>query len=162
MFRFLCGLIFGLFMGVAAGWWMAPRPEPAELAQWREELATSSEAIRQAFQEKLELLHLTATNIQEELARRGQVVRRAAVDFGHTVADAATDARIVAAIKARYIADPRLSALRISVQCTSGRGFLSGTVDSAEDIGRAVLLAMEADPAVREVTADLKVAPPGR
>ncbi|GIX50182.1 MAG: hypothetical protein KatS3mg132_376 [Limisphaera sp.] len=162
MFRFLCGLIFGLVLGVAAGWWFATRPQPADLAQWKEELATSSEALRQAFQEKLELLHLTATNIQQELARRGRIVRRAAVDFGHTVADATTDARIVAAIKARYIADPRLSALRISVRCTSGQVFLSGTVDSAEDIGRAVLLAMEADPAVREVTADLKVSPPGR
>lgn len=160
MFRFLCGLMTGLILGAAAAWWLGPRLRPQQVAQWRDEWTATGEELRQAFQQKLELLHLTATNIQEELARRGQVVRRAALDFGQTVADAATDARIVAAIKAKYVADPRLSALRISVRSSGGRVWLSGTVNSPDDIGRAILLAMEADSAVREVTADLKVATP--
>lgn len=159
MFRFLCGLMIGVLVGAGVTWWALNRPVPVPVEHWQEELTAAGEELRQAVQAKLALLHLTATNIQEELARRGQVVRRAARDWGQTVVDAATDARIVAAIKARYVADSRLSALRISVRSSEGRVFLSGTVRSAEDIGRAILLALEADPAVREVTADLKVQP---
>jgi osmotically-inducible protein OsmY len=46
--------------------------------------------------------------------------------------------------------------LRISVNCTAGRVTLSGTVSSAEDIGRAMVLAMEVD-GVREVVSTLQV-----
>jgi len=159
MFRFLYGLILGVALGTGVTWWWLQPPEPARLEQWRDDLTATGLGLRDVLQEKLQLLHLTATNIQEELARRGQVVRRAARDLGHQVADAATDARIVAAIKAKYVADPRLSALRISVQCSEGRVTLSGTVDSAEDVGRAVLLAMEADSRVREVVSHLQVKP---
>lgn len=157
MLRFLYGLIVGALLGAGITWWFLAPPEPAQWEQWRDDLTATGLGLRDVLQEKLQLLHLTATNIQEELARRGQVVRRAAQDLGHQVADAAADARIVAAIKARYVADPRLSALRISVQCEGGRVTLSGTVDSAEDIGRAVLLAMEADARVREVVSHLQV-----
>ncbi|HEY9175420.1 MAG TPA: BON domain-containing protein, partial [Verrucomicrobiae bacterium] len=70
--------------------------------------------------------------------------------------DATADARTTAAIKARYVADSRLSALRISVNCTDGRVTLSGTVSSVEDISHAMLLAMESA-GVREVVSTLQV-----
>ncbi|MCS7090085.1 MAG: BON domain-containing protein [Verrucomicrobiota bacterium] len=160
MFRFFCGLILGALLGAGIIWAIVGATARSSVTtRWREEWTASGEELRRVAQEKLRLLHLTTTNIQEELARRGQVVRRAAREWGQTVVDAATDARITGAIKAKYVADPRLSALRISVRSSEGRVFLSGSVRSAEDIGRAILLAMEADPAVREVTADLRVEP---
>ena len=49
-----------------------------------------------------------------------------------------------------------LSALSISVNTTEGIVTLSGTVSSAEDISKAMLLAMETD-GVREVISTLQV-----
>jgi len=110
-----------------------------------------------AVQSNLRALHLTTGEVQDELARTGQIVRRTALDVGRVVADATLDARITAAIKARFLADTHLSVLRISVNCTEGRVTLSGTVSSMADISRAMLIAMEADSSVREVVSTLQV-----
>lgn len=110
-----------------------------------------------AVQNTLRTLHLSSGEVQDELARTGQIVRRAARDVGRVVADATADARITAAIKARFLADTHLSVLSISVNCTEGRVTLSGTVPSTADISRAMLLAMEADNSVREVVSTLQV-----
>ena len=110
-----------------------------------------------AVQNNLRALHLSSGEVQDELARTGQIVRRAARDVGRVVADATADARITAAIKARFLTDTHLSVLSISVNCTEGRVTLSGTVPSAADISRAMLLAMEADSSVREVISTLQV-----
>jgi osmotically-inducible protein OsmY len=110
-----------------------------------------------AMQQNLRALHLNTGEVQEELARTGRIVRRAAQDVGKAVADATADARITAAIKARFLADAHLSVLSISVNCTEGRVTLSGTVSSMADIGRAIQIAMEADSSVREVVSTLQV-----
>ena len=74
------------------------------------------------------------------------------------LANAAADARIVAAIKAKYAADSDLSVWRISVSSDQGHVTLSGTVSAEENIGKAVALALEAD-GVRDVTSTLAVKP---
>jgi len=111
-----------------------------------------------AMRAKLDTLDLQAGQIKDELAKDGQVVRRKALDIGAKAADAASDARAVAEIKAKYAKDSTLSAWDISVSCDQGHVKLSGTVQSTEDIGRAVALALEAD-GVRDATSTLTVKP---
>jgi osmotically-inducible protein OsmY len=73
------------------------------------------------------------------------------------LANAAADARIVAAIKAKYAADPDLSVWKISVSSDQGHVTLSGTVSAEENIGKAVA-GLEAV-GVRDVTFTLPVKP---
>jgi len=107
---------------------------------------------------KLDTLDLRGDQIKDELARTGQVVRRKAEDIGDQAADAASDARAVTEIKAKYAGDATLSAWDISVSCNQGHVALSGTVTSPDDIGRAIALALDAD-GVRDVTSTLAVKP---
>ncbi len=109
-----------------------------------------------AFKAKLETLKLNSDSVKDELARSGKIVRRKTPDIGEQVQDAATDARIVAAIKAKYVADSDISAWKISVECDQGHVILSGTVSSPEYIGKAVAVALETD-GVRDVTYNLEV-----
>jgi osmotically-inducible protein OsmY len=104
----------------------------------------------------LRVLDLRPEDIREDLARTGQVVRRKAREAGQAIADATADARTTAAIKGKFLADPALSALSISVNTTAGVVTLSGTVSSTEDIGKAMLLAMDCA-GVREVVSTLQV-----
>jgi hyperosmotically inducible protein len=84
------------------------------------------------------------------------VVRRKAQEAGAAIADATADARVTAAIKAKMVANRDLSALRISVNTTAGVVTLAGTVNSPEDIGKAMLVAMETD-GVTQVVSTLQV-----
>ena len=68
------------------------------------------------------------------------------------------DARAVTEIKAKYAVDATLSAWNISVGCAQGHVTLSGTVSSADDIGRAIAIALDAD-GVRDVDSSLTVKP---
>jgi len=152
----LLALLVGMVLGGLSVWLFLAFGDDPRLRRWEQQVGATGAGVRDALQDKLQVLHLRADDIQDELARTGQIVRRAARDLGQAVADATADARITAAIKARYLADARLSALRISVNCTAGRVTLSGTVSAAEDISRAMLLAMETD-GVREVVSTLQV-----
>lgn len=149
-------LLLGLALGAGGVWlFLAYRDDPA-MRRFGERVGSTATEVRGAVSNKLDGVKLRPADIQEELAHTGQVVRRAASDMGRVVADATADARTTAAIKARYVADKRLSALRISVNCTEGRVTLSGTVSSMEDISHAMLLAMESEN-VREVVSTLQV-----
>ena len=94
--------------------------------------------------------------IKEELADRGMIVRRTAHDIGESMVNAASDKRAVTALKGEYAADQDLSGWQIAISCTKGQVELSGMVSSPEDIGRAVLLALETD-GVRDVISTLQV-----
>ena len=104
----------------------------------------------------LAALNLRGEDIRQELVRTGKVVRRQAREFGTTMADATADARVTAGVKARLTMDPDLSAIAVSVNTTGGHVTLSGTVASHDQIGKAILLALETDGA-REVTSTLQV-----
>jgi osmotically-inducible protein OsmY len=107
---------------------------------------------------KLDTLDLRGDQVKEELAKSGQITRRKAEDIGDKAVDAASDARAVTEIKAKYALDSTLSAWAISVSCNQGHVTLSGTVSSPEDIGKAVALALDAD-GVRDATSTLVVKP---
>jgi osmotically-inducible protein OsmY len=161
------GLILGVVLGVAGYWFIQTKAREHPEAEQRAEAATAqartaaSETghhLSEAFEAKLETLDLRSSEITNELARTGKIVRRNARDFGDQVADAAADARIVTSIKAKYLADPGLSVWQISVACDLGRVTLAGVVSSPEDLGKAVALALETD-GVRDVTSNLTVKP---
>jgi osmotically-inducible protein OsmY len=162
---FFNGLILGVILGAAGYWFIEKKAREHPEAEQRAEAAaaqaqtSAGEAGRHlsdAFKAKLETLDLRSDQIKDELARTGKIVRRKTHDLGEQVADAAVDARIVTAIKAKYAANADLSVWSISVSSDQGRVALSGTVSAEENIGEAVALALETD-GVRDVTSTLTV-----
>ena len=167
MRAFFNGLLLGLILGVGALWFYTSSytiPQMQEVEQRAVERAakaqqsaqSAAERAKQAVAARLGALELRADDIKKEIAETGKVVRRRARDLGDAIADAATDAQITAAIKARLATDPELPALGMSVNTTAGRVTLAGAVAAPELVGKAVALALETE-GVREVVATLQV-----
>jgi osmotically-inducible protein OsmY len=142
---FFIGFIVGVFLTATTGWYfVVARKDPRVKHTW------------DAIDAELTVWHLRAEDIAEEMARTGKVLRRQARDFGAAVADASSDAAITAKIKAKLAMDRNLSAVSISVNTTDGRVTLAGTVSSHNQVGKAMLIALETD-GVREVNSTLQV-----
>jgi osmotically-inducible protein OsmY len=154
--KIVFALIVGIAVGAAAFWFCSSRQGKSAVHTTGDQIESSAKSARDALQEKLKVLDLRPDDIKEDLARTGQVVRRKAREVGKAIADNTADARITTAIKGKLVANRDLSALSISVNTTGGVVTLSGTVSSPEDIGKAILLAMETD-GVREVISSLQV-----
>jgi osmotically-inducible protein OsmY len=149
-------LIIGIAIGVAALWFLGSDSAQNQVRDAGKELQEATKEGREALEERLRALNIRPEDIQEELNKGGQVVRRKAQQAGDALADATADARITAAIKTKLIADPNLSGLSISVNTTGGVVTLAGPVSSAADVSRAIALAMEVE-GVREVISTLQV-----
>ena len=149
-------LIVGLAIGGAAVWFYTIYRDDARVHSAGQKVETVAKSARDAATNELQVLHLRPEDSKDELGRTGQVVRRAATEAGHAIADATADARATAAIKAKLLASRDLSALDISVNTTAGVVTLSGSVASTEHISKALLLAMETS-GVREVVSTLQV-----
>ena len=156
--RTLIALVLGISIGGAAVWLYSNYRTDPRLQSVGQKVETAAKSARDAATNEMRVLHIRPEDIKDELARTGQVVRRAATEAGHAIADATADARTTAAIKAKLVASKDLSALNISVNTTAGVVTLSGAVASSEDISKAILVAMEAD-GVREVVSTLQVKP---
>jgi osmotically-inducible protein OsmY len=164
---FFNGLILGIILGAVGFWFVqkkaAEHPEAQQryedaAAQFRTNATAAAENTADALRAKLDTLDLHGDKIKDELARTGKVVRSKTQDIGAKMADAASDARAVTEIKAKYAEDSTLSMWKISVSCDQGHVALSGTVSSPDDIGKAVALALDAD-GVSDVTSTLQVKP---
>ena len=156
--RILLALALGIAVGAAAVWFYSAYRNSPRMQSEGQKVENAAKNTRDAAQDKLRALHLSPEDIKNELARTGGVLRREATQVGHAIADATADARITAAIKAKLVASPDLSALNISVNTTAGVVTLSGFVSSPEYVGKAILLAMETE-GVREVISTLQVKP---
>ena len=154
--RTLLAMARGLTLGGAAVWFYINYGKDLRLQSAGQKVETAAKSVRNASTNELQVLHLRPDDIKDELARSGQVVRRAASDAGRAIADATADARVTAAIKGKLLASRDLSALNISVNTTAGIVTLSGAVASSEHISKAILLAMQSD-GVREVVSTLQV-----
>jgi osmotically-inducible protein OsmY len=154
--RAFIALILGLTIGAAVVWFYLTYQGTPRMETARDKVESAAKSARDAVQDQLRVLDLRPDDIKAELARTGQVVRRKAQEAGHAIADATADARITAAIKAKLVTSRELSALDISVNTTAGVVTLSGLVSSPDNIGRAMLLAMQTD-GVREVISTLQV-----
>ena len=145
---FFIGLIVGAFLTAGTGWYFTvARKNPRVVHAW------------DVVDAKMTAWHLRGDDIKDELSRTGKVLRRQASEFGVTVANAASDAAITGKIKAKYVVDRDLSAFGISVNTTDGRVTLAGNVTSHQQIGKAMLIALETD-GVREVNSTLQVKKP--
>jgi len=105
---------------------------------------------------KLDLLELRDEEIRAELKRSNEIIRRKPRDIGDSEAGPDSDNRALVEIKGKYKADPKLSACDISVNCAHGHVALIGTVFSLDEIGQAILIALESG-GVRDVTSTLAV-----
>lgn len=110
---------------------------------------------------KLREWRLAPDDIRRELDRAGEVIRRESRALGDRLGGATLDARIVTVIKARYTLDRELSAWDIAVASNQGHVTLSGTVNSPELIGRAIVLALDTEGVV-DVVSSLRVKPAAR
>jgi len=164
---FFIGLVFGIILGAVGYWFVEKKANEHPEAQARYEqsagelkdsAATAAHNLGDAMRAKLDTLDLSTDRIKQELSNGGDIVRHKAQDIGDKAVNAASDARAVTEIKAKYAADSTLSAWDISVSCDQGHVKLSGTVSSADDIGRAIEKALEAD-GVRDVSSSLTVKP---
>ena len=152
----IVALIVGVLVGAAAVFFYATSQGRATVKATGGQIETTTKSARDGLQEKMKQYNLTPEQIKADLTRTGQVVRRKAAEAGQALADATADARTTGAIKARLVAHPDLSAMNITVNTTEGVVTLSGSVNSAEDISKAMLLAMETD-GVKEVISVLQV-----
>lgn len=83
-------------------------------------------------------------------------IKDTVVEKSKTVGERVDDARIIAAIKGKYVLDKDLSVLAISVSCTDGNVVLTGSAATPELILRAQRLASETS-GVKNVAAKLTV-----
>jgi hyperosmotically inducible periplasmic protein len=118
------------------------------MARGREIAANVSDSISAKMQD----WHLTAPDIRADLAKTGQVVR----DNTARARDRASDVRIIAMIKAKYVLDRDLSAGDIQVESQDGNVTLAGSVSSEELLGKAVAHALDTE-GVHHVAAKLTV-----
>jgi len=156
--RTLLALVLGLAIGGGAMWFYTTYHNDPRWHAAEDRVEGATKSARDTAEDKIRDLRLGPEDIKEELARTGHIIRREAIQAGHALADATADARTTAAIKAKLVASRDLSALNISVNTTEGVVTLSGTVSSPENIGKAILLAMETS-GVREVVSTLQVKP---
>jgi len=155
MKRFLFGFLLGA-LAVGAFWYFRGQPQKPSLEEARDRIVSGAVEAESVARIRLQSLGLTPESIKEELARTGKVIRQKSQVVGHAIADAAADTRITTGIKAKYLADPDLSALSISVNTTAGCVTLSGTASTLENISKAMSLAYETD-GVTQVISTLQV-----
>ena len=151
-------MLFSFVLGVLAGgggyWYYVHHQNQA--LQAKEQVMQTAEAAAESIKEKVG--EIKADVIKQELAKSGIYIAEKAKQAGAAVADATADARITATIKAKFIAEPGLSAFRIGVDTSNGLVTLSGTVNSYEAIAKATRIALETD-GVQKVVSTLQVKP---
>jgi hyperosmotically inducible periplasmic protein len=158
LMKFLLTLIVGIAIGAALVWYYRGGDDRGRLQSAGEQIGKAATSAREAIQEELRSLNLNGSAISNELARTGRVIRQKAQDAGRAISDATADARTTAAIKAKLVRDPDLSAWDISVNTTDGVVTLSGTAASAESIGKAIWLAIQTE-GVRQVISTIQLKP---
>jgi len=149
MKRMLLGFIAGLAVGAFALWYYEDGWK-----QDRGSTGATSERIKTTVQEKVG--DIRTDDIKRELERAGLVVREKLAKAGEAISDATADARTTATIKGKFLKEPGLASLNISVDTTDGLVTLSGTARSHEEITKAVRVALETE-GVRKVVSTLQV-----
>jgi hyperosmotically inducible periplasmic protein len=105
---------------------------------------------------KIVAWHLTPEEIKADLAKTGQVVR----DNAARTQEKMADVRIIAVIEAKFVLDRGLSVHAIDVASNNGNVTLTGSVPSADLVGKAVAHALDTE-GVHHVVARLAVRPDG-
>jgi hyperosmotically inducible protein len=154
--KIFVSLLFGIIIGAFAVWIYRDNHEKSRPQSVGDQIKDSAQSARDAVADKWRELKLSTGDITNELASTGRVIREKTQAAGRAIADATADARITAAIKARLVADSGLSSLSISVNTTDGVVTLAGAVSSADQISRAISIALEVD-GVNKVISTLQI-----
>ena len=141
--------VFTFALGIAAGgfghWYFTQKEGQAQLAEVRTNAVRIKEIVRTKASEGYE-------DVKEELARTGTAVKDTARSAGAAVANAAGDARITAAVKARLVSESGLGGLSIGVESSAGVVTLTGEVSSLEQVSHAVNAALAVDGVTRVIS----------
>lgn len=167
MNQFIGGVIAGVILGVG-GYWLFDRvSQPSAFEEVRQRpLEATTNLLRgggatnvpagMRLTDRLEAMDLGPETIREEMAKTGKVVRGEPRGGEGAVVDKAADVVVVAAVKAKLLADAQMPAWDVTPQVTNGVVTLSGTVWSVDSIGRAMLIALETE-GVNQVVSTLQV-----
>lgn len=153
---FFTGFLVGVILTALTGWYFAIGRKSEHVRGAQQAVASGIESTVSAIEARIDAFELRGKDIKDDLARTGQVVRRSVRSVGDAVADATSDTRITAALKTKLAVNPELSAWNISVTTTDGVVTLAGAVASHDQIGKAILLALETE-GVKEVASTLRV-----
>ena len=156
--RFILTLLIGIALGIAAVWYFNHNKNNSQFQTAGQEIKSTAQNAGDALGDKLRSWHLDRDTITNELARTGRVMREKADAAGKALKDATADGRVTAAIKAKFVKDPDLSAWDIHVSTTDGVVTLSGTVANPDLIGKAMEEALDTDGA-QQVISTLQVKP---
>jgi osmotically-inducible protein OsmY len=156
--RVFLALLVGIAVGIAAVWYFNHNKNNSQFNSAGQEIKSTAQNAGDSLQQKLQSWHLDRDSITNELARTGRVIRDKANQAGKAIKDATADARVTAAIKAKLVKDPDLSAWDIHVSTTDGVVTMSGSVSSPELIGKAMELALDTDGA-QQVISTIQVKP---
>jgi hyperosmotically inducible periplasmic protein len=156
--RFFLTLFIDIALGIAAVWYFNHNKTNSQFATAGQEIKSTAQNAGDAIADKLRSWKLNREDITNELARTGRVIRDKASAAGQSLKDATADGRVTAAIKAKYVKDPDLSAWDIHVSTTDGVVTISGTVTTPDLIGKAMAEALDTDGA-RQVISTVQVKP---
>jgi osmotically-inducible protein OsmY len=156
--KFLLTLFVGIAIGIAAVWYFNHDKNNSQFQTAGQEIKSTAQNAADTIGDKLRSFHLDRESITNELAKTGRVIRDKASEAGKAISDATADGRVTAAIKAKLVRDSDLSAWDIHVSTSDGVVTLSGTVASADLIGKAMALALDTDGA-HQVISTLQVKP---
>ena len=145
--------LLGVLVGLGAYWYLAQPNGRRDLAAAGDALRTNATDLGRSLKETFD-----TDKIKDELARTGKVIREKSAQAGAVIADAAANARITTAVKAKLFKESSLSSLKIHVDTTDGVVTLSGTVSSYDQIGTAMQLAFDTE-GVSRVVSTLQVKP---
>ena len=150
------GFLIGLVVGVLGYWFFEQEQNQQRVREARTSVVTEAERVGGVIQEKFS--EIRTQDIKRELEHTGMIVREKAKQAGSAISDATANTRTTAAIKAKFFAEPGISAMSINVDTAEGLVTLSGTVASYEQIAKAIKIAMETD-GVKKVISTLQVKP---
>jgi hypothetical protein len=159
MKAFIFGIVFGIALSAAGYYYYENRPalrvDADHVSTGVKNAATDT---ANYVHDKMDSLNLKPSDIKDELAKTGAVIRRKASEAGAAIADEAADTKVTATIKGKLVADRDLSALAISVSTTDGMVTMSGTATSPANVQKAIELAWDTD-GVRGVVSTIGVKP---
>ena len=98
----------------------------------------------------------TSGQVARDADKKVDEAQKKASDTAQSAGDATKDAALTAAVKTKFLADTKISGLKIDVDTQNGVVTLSGTVPTAAERTRAVNTAKETD-GVKSVVNHLKV-----
>lgn len=99
---------------------------------------------------------LDGESIRDDMNRTGRSVREKVNDAGAAIANATSDERITASIKARLVEETALTGFKIDVDTVNGVVTLSGAVPSQDAIDKAIQISEKTE-GVRKVVSTLQL-----